>query len=89
MCKTDDQMFKLHCKPAFDKIDGTCTKIFDILEGNGQPGLKTKVAILEEKIKTLRKWRVWSIGIATTIGVGVCIRVIWTIASNVMLLFGK
>lgn len=39
-----------YIESRFNKIDQSFERILHTLEGNGSPGLKTRVALLEEKV---------------------------------------
>ena len=69
----EQQQYELVCKPQLERIEGYCSKIFNILEGNGTNGLVTKVARHDERIQSLRAWKKWAIGFGTTIVIALII----------------
>lgn len=69
----EQEQYELICKPTLKRIEGYCSKIFNILEGNGADGLVTRVALHDERIKTLQSWKKWAIGFGTTIAVAIII----------------
>lgn len=73
----EHQKCELFCKPAIERIEGYCRKIFNILEGkNGENGLVVKVARQDERIKSIQKWRTWAIGLGTTVVTGIIVALI-------------
>jgi len=63
----EQQFYEKVIKPDFTRIEGYCKKIFLILEGNGTDGLVTKVALHDDRIKTLQAWKKWAIGFGTSL----------------------
>ena len=41
--KNHIELFKLHCQPQFDEMKKSQAEILECLNGNGRPGLKTRV----------------------------------------------
>lgn len=70
----EQQFHELVCKPTLERIEGYCSKIFNILEGkNGAPGLVSEFARHDERIESLRAWKKWAIGFGTTIVIALII----------------
>ena len=69
----EQEQYELICKPTLERIEGYCSKIFNILEGNGADGLVTRVARHDERIKSLQSWKKWAIGFGTTIVIALVI----------------
>ena len=64
----EQQQYELVCKPTLERIEGYCSKIFNILEGkNGAEGLVNVVARHDERIKVLQAWKRWAIAFGTSI----------------------
>lgn len=70
----EQQQYELVCKPQLKRIEGYCSKIFNILEGkNGAPGIVSELARHDERIKSLQAWKRWAIGFGTTIVIALII----------------
>ena len=55
---THNEEHSLHrrdCDVKFDAIEQQIRTLFKVLEGNGRDGLKTRIALLEEKDKTMNE----------------------------------
>ena len=78
----DQQQYELVCKPALERIESHCSKIFNILEGNGTDGLVTKVALHDERIKTLQNWKRTAVGLGITLICGLSIALIMYFATK-------
>jgi len=56
MAKTPDcseSIYEFHCRPEFDRINKTLEKIDKSLNGNGKPGLNTRVDRVERSAQAL------------------------------------
>jgi hypothetical protein len=49
--KDEKDLYDLHCKGEFDKIDSNFKKLFEVIEGNGKPGLKSDLEWCVDKVK--------------------------------------
>jgi hypothetical protein len=49
-------------KNDLDEMKQKIDKIYHFLDGNGTPGLKTRIALTEEKVETDRYWIVGIMG---------------------------
>ena len=67
------QQYEEVVEPSLKRIEGYCSKIFLILEGNGTDGLVTKVARHDERIQSIQSWKKWTIGFGTTIVLAIII----------------
>ena len=63
----ESEQYDKICKPQLDRIEGYVQKIFQVIEGNGNPGLIEKIARHDERIKILQNWKRWAIGFGTTL----------------------
>jgi hypothetical protein len=63
----ESQQYEKICQPQLNRIEKHVSDIYKILEGNGQNGLKVKVATHDERIQSLQRFMKWSLGIIATI----------------------
>lgn len=71
------QQYEQVVEPSLKRIEGYCSKIFNILEGkNGASGLVSEVARHDERIKTLQNWKRTAVGLGITLICGLSIALI-------------
>lgn len=82
MPQTEQSQYATFVAPRLDSIDDNIAKIFDLLEGNGQVGIKGRLLLVEVQQETTRgRWK-WIFGIiAVLVAAG-----IWDFAGA---LFGR
>ena len=60
--KDEKDLYDLHCRGEFANIAANFKRLFEIIEGNGKPGLKSDV----EWCVTVCKGLLWTVGIMVT-----------------------